>query len=100
MKLKWKVSEAPTGRYRSFEFRHWPTAERGDKMAVSLSCKNDYVPAAVKVGNHEPIRIYIAEYKIGVPGFSWRQLREPAKTLKEAKARAQAFCDAHPDWFC
>ncbi len=100
MKLTWKVAEKPSGRYRAFQQRGWPTADfKGtDFCAVMLRSEDDYVPRRVREGDHKPITIYIAFYEdrpaeSKAPGqiFKWRPLKRDAATLEEAKARAEAF---------
>lgn len=53
-KIKWKVGEKPTGMYRAFQSREWPTAcyVVGDRYAFSISCEDEYRPADVKSGKH------------------------------------------------
>lgn len=104
MKLKWRVSDVPTGRYRSFERRGWPSADftNGD-TAVGLYCKDEYRPADVKTGNHAEIVIRIADYsepsnKETGAGFTWRQLKKRAATLAEAKELASKFFDKYPQF--
>lgn len=104
MKIKWKVSPAPTGRYRSFEHRSWPTGyydSKEQKPAVFLSCKVDYRPHLVKVGDHPPITIIVLNHQDpeSLPGWKRMQLTIPATTLAEAKERAQAFLDHHIEWW-
>jgi hypothetical protein len=102
-KLKWKVMDAPTGRYRSFERRGWPSASFGDdEAAFHLTCEDDYRPADVKTGNHKEINIRVADRSEQIPGsasFTWKKLKKCAKTLDEAKHVAQEFFDAHPSVF-
>jgi hypothetical protein len=56
VKLKWYVQSAPTGRYRSFARRGFPSASYANLpqecAAVSLHCEDDYIPSDVKIGNH------------------------------------------------
>jgi hypothetical protein len=39
LKIKWKVADAPTGRYRSFQSRSWPSASVNDKQVAYVVCK-------------------------------------------------------------
>jgi len=75
MKLKWKVSEVPTGRYRSFHGRQWPSASYvgTDKPAVYLSCEDDYIPAQVRVGTHAPIWITMLHHNHPDQPVSWKR---------------------------
>lgn len=91
-KIRWEVSLVPTGQYRSFDRRGWPTAYCGDKIVARLWCNDEYVPKNVRSGNHAPIRVYVAQYshdevtKSKYGGFRWRKLRREATTLDEAKS--------------
>ncbi len=97
MKLKWKVGEAPTGRYRSFEKRGWPCADFADgRCAAMIQCDDSYVPAAAREGNHAPLSVYIADYSAG-KSFKWRKLKLTAATLDEAKAIAANFWSKRPE---
>jgi len=104
LKLKWRVDPVPTGRYRSFEKRGWPSAEyENQDAAVALYCKNEYCPADVKTGDHAPITIRVAQWRpkeerAKKGAFTWRQFKKQAKTLKEAKELAKAFLEAHPEF--
>ena len=101
-KLVWKIMDAPTGRYRSFHRRGWPSASFNDDYMIGLSCEDDYRPANVKIGEHKEIRIRITDRQNVPPGGgSWvlRTLKQQAKTLKEAKVIAQKFFDENPDLF-
>lgn len=97
-KLKWTVGEAPTGLYRSFFKRSWPTAQIDGRMAISLSCDDDYIPANVKTGKHAEIAIRVADYREG-RSFTWRTLKARAATLAEAKEISQRFVDNNPTFF-
>jgi hypothetical protein len=110
IKLTWKVADAPTGRYRSFEHRSWPTAwygkpeAEGSRPAAWLRCEDDYTPGRARGEHpHGPIKISIPHHqhpdckKRGSPWVVFN-LTNTASTLVEAKERVQAFLDAHPDW--
>lgn len=97
VKLIWRVAPAPTGRYRSFEHRAWPSASyAGGQPAASLYCSDDYRPASARAGTHMSITICLNKHWAG----SWTvfTLRRRAATLDEAKRVVQEFLDAHPEW--
>ena len=84
MKLKWKVSDEPVGRYRSFERRGWPSAYwSSGESAAHIICKDSYVPRDVKIGNHSALKVMLADHS--VKPWTWRKARMECKTLKEAK---------------
>lgn len=114
MKLYWKVAEAPTGRYRAFDHRSWPTAYyvtpgvRKDAEvlppAAFLYCEDSYCPQDVRAGTHKEITIKVLHHQhpeaMGPRGSSWKvfTLKKRAATLDEAKQLVQDFLDKHPDW--
>lgn len=100
MKIKWKVQEAPTGRYRSFHHRGWPIAEfENGSYAATLYCVDDYIPRRVKQGDHAPLVITVALHGKTVEGHGLitASLKKRAETLIEAKALVAAFYKAHPE---
>lgn len=105
MKYTWKVSETPSGRFRSFQKRAWPTAETDDGSAIGwISCEDDYRPSQVKTGNHKPLTVRVRK-KCETPediekfgGFKWMKMVQTFKTLDEAKASFKRFVDSHPVW--
>lgn len=98
-RLTWRVEEAPTGPYRSFRKRGWPTATLPDgRMAFRLRCEDEYVPVRVRSGAHRPIAVWVADYRTG-HSFTWRCLRERGPTLDGAKKIARKFAECHPEIF-
>lgn len=96
--LIWRVDPKPTGSYRSFIQRGWPSAAHAasDNPAVSIRSESRYVPQNVKSGRHEPLHVFIA-----VPlgnTFDWRRLKAgPFATLHDAKQAAQGHFTSHPE---
>lgn len=103
--LVWKNGEAPTGPYRSFHNRSWPSAhDRGGNVAASLSVAGvSYSKRAADSGEHE-IVVRVADHtndNLGRPNkeigaFVWKQLKKKYRTVKEAKAAAEACLKANP----
>lgn len=97
VKLKWLVAEPPSGRYRSFEKRAWPTADYAytDFIAARISCEDPYRQADVKTGDHSELSVYVAQWaNPRIPGqdaWVWRKLKARFATLAEAKAAAEEF---------
>lgn len=101
-KLTWQIQAAPTGRYRSFEHRGWPTAYYKDQTIIHLACEDEYVPRNVRSGKHAEIIIRVADRSNPSEAkgtFTWRRLKQRAKTLTEAKDIAQKFFNEHPEVF-
>jgi hypothetical protein len=105
MKFKWKVAPAPTGHYRSFESRSWPSAKYPNgQPALLIRCETDeYVPSKVKNGDHGVLSVCIAQYygkkdrnQLGT--FAWRTLKARFATLDEAKAAGEKFLNGHPEY--
>jgi hypothetical protein len=104
MKYIWKVSEAPTGPYRSFQKRGWPTAETpAGEVVATIGCVDDYRPADVKTGKHQPLILRVRRKtstseeieKFG--GFRWLRMIKEFATLDEAKAAFKRFVDNNPE---
>ena len=103
MKYKWKVDEPPTGFYRSFERRHWPSAHYvGGSPAAWLTCEDEYVPANVKEGKHAPLTLTVADYSITPTKENprpWARRNHKTKfaTLEEAKQAFKLLLQTHPE---
>lgn len=99
--IYWKVDPAPTGRYRSFQKRGWPTAyyKGSDKPAFFLESADAYEPQAVKAGTHAPIYVVACHHNHPSSPNSWARLkmREPFATLDAAKAACLAALNEKPE---
>ncbi len=99
--LKWRVSSIPTGRYRSFEKRMWPSAEyQNGSPAVQLICTEPYSSRTVNADNLE-FKIGLADHsdpsnKETGAGFTWKYLKQRATSLAQAKILAQTFLQNNP----
>ena len=96
MKLKWQVAPKPTGAFRSFERRGWPSATWNGYAAVQLTCDEEYVPSIARLCKHLEITIMVAQHNIREkepegPAFRWRTLKKRASSLDEAKEMAEDF---------
>jgi hypothetical protein len=101
MKIVWKVQEAPTGTYKSFQQRGWPMAVfmPGDHYAATLQCNDDYTPAAGRGDKpHAPLVITVADHNTPNKHGGLRTLKftERATTLAEAKQRIKRFYKENP----
>ena len=96
--IKWRVMEAPTGPFRSFQRRGWPKADYCDmdNIAAMIECDDDYIPAKVKAGKHGPLRVRIADYR--ETPWKWRYLKASFATLQEAKDGFSAFIKKNPEF--
>jgi hypothetical protein len=101
-KIKWVVSEAPTGRYRSFDERSWPSAHYNDERetpCAAIYCEDEYIPASAKSGKHKPLDIRIADHSASATtSWTWRKLKAQAATLEEAKALVKDFLERHQEF--
>jgi hypothetical protein len=98
-KVVWRVAEAPTGMYRSFEHRAWPsgTYTGTDEPAVHLMCADDYVPRHIKTGQHAELTVRVADHS-AKPRWQWRTLKRRCKTLQEAKELVETFLAQSPHY--
>lgn len=95
MKIKWKVSPAHTGRYRSFETRSWPTADYPNEItAAAIYCENKYAPWRVKENNHKELTLMIADHS--TTPWHYVKAKQKFKTLQEAKNGLLIILKAHP----
>lgn len=96
---KWKVASEPTGRYRSFEKRDWPTAYwPNEKPAFKIYCDDAYTPRRARGESaHGELKVMVAHHK-DEGGFEWKMLKKRAATLVEAKQLAEDFIKQFPDW--
>jgi hypothetical protein len=103
-KISWRVETAPTGRWRSFFKRGWPTgySGRNGEPVARITCDTDYEPRRLKSADHNPLRVSVA-IKNKNPSeegaWSWRRLKGEWSTLVAAKEAAQKFYDAHEGMF-
>lgn len=104
MKIYWKVQRKPQGPYRSFDRRGWPSAsnEHGNAL-FRITCDVPYRPAQVKTGNHPPLRLWFADWRIADPAkdgaFKWRCLKQSFATLDELKIAARGITLKYPEIF-
>jgi len=114
LKIKWKVAAAPTGRYRSFQHRSWPSAYVGDSQIAYVVCKYtdggaifaDYNARLAKNVSEgfapAELIVKIADYN-GDPlnpnaNFSWKQLKARFQNMDDVKAAVLAFYTKNPNW--
>ena len=102
VKLRWRVQEMSTGRWRSFNKRGWPSADYpNDLPAVNIHCEDAYEPRNVDEGKHAPLTVMIADYSrpsnpTTGKGFTWVKATKQFATLEEAKRGAERILQAHP----
>lgn len=102
VRLRWRVQDVPTGRWRSFDKRGWPTADYDNgETAAAIHCEDDYRPSQVREGKHAPLTLRIADYsKPSNPttgsGWTWVKATKQFATLEEAKRGAERILQAHP----
>lgn len=95
LKITWRVSPAPVGKYRSFEDRSWPYADYPDGTPLArIYCEDSYTPTAARTSLHAPLRVDVADHSV-VP-WKWRRVISPASTLYEAKYLVEKVLQSHP----
>ena len=98
LKIKWRVSPEPTGRYRSFENRAWPQAEYANGQPCAwILCEDEYYPPDVREGRHRPLTVRVADHS-RPEGWMWRTLKTRRTTLADAKAAVEQFLTSNPTW--
>ena len=89
VKLIWKVGEKPTGAYRSFQKRGWPTAYWPDgEMTGFIFSDKSYTPKLAREGQNLNLEVWVK-----FPKGPNRRLKARASTLKEAKELLEAFIE-------
>lgn len=97
-KYKWKVDEAPTGPYRSFHFRGWPSANYqnvSQDCCGDIQCNDNYTPARAKGGQHAPLTVRVCDHSVSP--FKWLTIKAQHKTFDDAKTALAAFIGTHPE---
>lgn len=98
-KIKWFVQPAPTGKWKSFETRGWPTAENQDgRLIAIITCPDQYVPRKVASGEHAPLTVKVMDWRQGNDIRKWRPLTQQATCMTEAKAMVKRFYEENPEW--
>lgn len=109
VKLVWRVSPPPTGRFRSFEQRQWPMATFHTKdgaPAASITAENgqEYEGRFSKgeLGFNLVVRIRIPsrddDERAKYGAFRWGTLKERATSVDGAKDIALRFYTVHPEY--
>lgn len=109
IKLTWRVAPEPTGRYRSFERRAWPSAEyKNGACAAYMSHEESYEPSVHRNATDLSIKLHVAVWGLtegGKWGFRWRVLNKRASSIKEGKQIMEDFLNGvgktsavHPDY--
>lgn len=101
VKLKWKVDPPPTGRFRCFVKRGWPSATYPDGSSAAYICSTEayhgsYAQKGVELAFPLTIRIafHHPEEEWDEKGaFTWRTMKVRAYSLEEAKTLAQTFIE-------
>lgn len=104
-KIFWKVHSRPTGRYRSFQQRGWPTGwsdQSESRIIAQIVCEDRYEPRLVRSGAHKPLKVQFAvpnanPAKDGT--WTWRTLKGEWPLLTLAKAAAEKFYNEHLELF-
>ena len=85
VKHRWRVAPPPTGPYRSFDRRGWPSAEYPDgAICAHIVCEDEYRPERARTGKHRPLTLRVANHS--VRPWQWMRARGQFATLDEAKA--------------
>lgn len=90
MKYRWRVSDKPVGKYKSFDKREWPEAIYENGMpAAHIGCYDEYEPSKVKTGEHAELTLFVADHSV-IP-WTWRTLKGRYSTLKQTKDALTRF---------
>ncbi len=96
MKIKWKVEWPPTGRYRSFQARGWPSAEDQDgEPLAAIYHRESYTAQLAKDAGPESITVNIADHSIHP--WKWRTLTKRFDNVSQAKQMVKLFFESRPE---
>lgn len=102
IKITWKVSDKPTGRYRSFEHRSWPSAAFPDgQYCAIVECADDYTPARAREEHpHAPLVLRIAKFYTsdeGIERWKWVKAKQVFDTMDQVKAAVCMLYNKYPE---
>ena len=96
MKITWKVDEAPTGRYRSFQKRSWPTATYADgKIAAQIYADQSYTGHESRRTDLE-LAVSIADYS--VTPWKWHRMAKRSPSIQHAKDFVLGVLAVKSEW--
>lgn len=96
MKYKWKVSEKPKGKYRSFEKREFPFAEyENGEFAAQMISESWYDSEKKKKGEYKPITLVIADHS--EKPWKRRVFKKRFLTIDDAKEAFKKLLKEHPE---
>ncbi len=99
-KIKWAVDPEPTGRYRSFERRAWPSASyfnfegKEGPTAARITCDKEYDPRDIKRGEVFELTLRIADHSKSP--WVWVRAKKKCATVKECKELLKAILADNP----
>lgn len=102
MKIRWKVAEKPTGRYKSFQDRGWPTCEddKGNPIAMIRHInKASYTPHLAEHNDKPDLQLMIAYRADQETSFTWKGLTGRFRTVKQCKQALTEFIKKYPHYF-
>lgn len=95
MPIKWEISKAPTGPFRSFEHRDWPMGYLMGKPVARITCSDSYSARVARDSDHDDLTVLVADWrKESNPdggAFTWRKLKGRFSNLDAAKNAANDF---------
>lgn len=96
--LKWKVVEKPTGRYRGFYNRGWPSCEHKEsgRPLFRISCDDEYTNGKPP---HAPLFLHIAIHSPEHGEWRWHRWNKSFSTLAELKIKAAELFEKNHDGF-
>lgn len=98
-RIIWRLGEKPTGRYRSFSQRSWPTgtwkSPEGPMAAKMADVENVGYHPSVAENSH--LKVWIAKHHEVGAGFDWLLLKTRPYGVVEAKRLVEKFYADHPE---
>ena len=99
LKVVWRVSDKPTGRYRSFQGRDWPSAFLGHKdgnIIFNLTPVEKGVHYYPNIAESTDLMVRIMDWRGEKP--IWLRLKRVCHGVTSAKRYAHEFLKSHPEY--
>lgn len=98
-KYKWKVSPPPVGKYKSFQFRPWPTAEYPNgQLQALIQCADQYDPVRNRTGKHKPLTLLVFNYTDGRQKRKTMRITMSYPTIDDCKLKLEDLLQQFPNW--
>lgn len=98
--IQWEVCPKPTGPYRTFRKRGWPSgfAKSLPHIRFLIDCEDAYEPHLVRTGRHKELTLSV-DIPNRISGYRIAKFKTRFSTLKEAQAAAEKYWAARQSFY-